>query len=385
MKRVLIGMSGGVDSSVAAYLLQKEGYEVVGLTMSLFKSNKEEGCTSSKVVEDAAKVCQKLGIEHHVVDYQDKFKCHIINYFINSYLNAETPNPCVECNKYLKFGLMWEEAKKLNCDYIATGHYAAIIDNKLCRIDSPKDQTYFLYQIDKDLLIKLAVRTEVKKYSTGQTILPPGGKCEYLYIIRRGTVKVTKMVKFIKNEQKIRTKLKATGKKYAFSNFDEMNTRMEYQNELALEALAQGPTEDEVDNGSYIEREITLETLKIGDIFPSYYCMNSLYLDVTFEANNPCDIIVMKLTDVQEIANDTYDFMKKYAKPYPNEDFLRKFYYYNEAWMKYRNTLKYNILADALNRDVLKKNKMRSKLFVRKDLEKVKLPEIFAVKRMHFK
>lgn len=152
MKRVLIGMSGGVDSSVAAYLLQKEGYEVVGLTMSLFNSNKEEGCTSSKVVEDAAKVCQKLGIEHHVVDYQKEFKCHIIDYFINSYLNAETPNPCVECNKFLKFGLMWEEAKKLNCDYIATGHYAAIIDNKLCRIDSPKDQTYFLYQIDKNLL-----------------------------------------------------------------------------------------------------------------------------------------------------------------------------------------------------------------------------------------
>lgn len=155
MKRVLIGMSGGVDSSVAAYLLQKEGYEVVGLTMSLFNSNKKEGCTSSKVVEDAAKVCQKLGIEHHVVDYQKDFKCHIIDYFINSYLNAETPNPCVECNKFLKFGLMWEEAKKLNCDYIATGHYAAIIDNKLCRIDSPKDQTYFLYQIDKKLLNKI--------------------------------------------------------------------------------------------------------------------------------------------------------------------------------------------------------------------------------------
>ena len=155
MKRVLIGMSGGVDSSVAAYLLQKEGYEVVGLTMSLFNSNKEKGCTSSKVVEDAAKVCQKLGIEHHVVDYQKYFKCHIIDYFINSYLNAETPNPCVECNKFLKFGLMWEEAKKLNCDYIATGHYAAIIDNKLCRIDSQKDQTYFLYQIDKELLNKI--------------------------------------------------------------------------------------------------------------------------------------------------------------------------------------------------------------------------------------
>ena len=155
MKRVLIGMSGGVDSSVAAYLLQQEGYEVVGLTMSLYDGNIEEGCTSNKVVEDAKKVCDKLGIEHHVVDYKDKFKCHIINYFINSYLNAETPNPCVECNKYLKFGLMWEEAKKLNCDYIATGHYAAIENNKLCKIDSPKDQTYFLYQIDKNLLDKI--------------------------------------------------------------------------------------------------------------------------------------------------------------------------------------------------------------------------------------
>ena len=152
MKRVLIGMSGGVDSSVAAYLLKKDGYEVVGLTMNLYNGHIEEGCTSSKAIEDAKKVCDKLGIEHHVVDYKDKFQCHIINYFINSYLNAETPNPCVECNKYLKFGLMWEEAKKLNCDYIATGHYAAIINNKLCRIDSPKDQTYFLYQIDKNIL-----------------------------------------------------------------------------------------------------------------------------------------------------------------------------------------------------------------------------------------
>lgn len=254
-----------------------------------------------------------------------------------------------------------------------------------------QDQIEFLkicpifHKINKDLLIRLAVRTERKKFSTGQGILSPGGKCESLFIIRRGTVKVTKTVKFFKNERKIKNEMLKHQKKYAFTNFEDMNTRMEFQHEKVLEVLAQGPSKEDIDNGNYIDKEITLETLKIGDIFPSYYCMNSLYLDVTFEASNPCDVILIKLTDIQEITPDTFDFMKKYAKPYPDDAFLRKFYYYNEAWMKYRNTLKYNILADALNRDVIKKNKMRSKLFVRKDLESVKLPEIFSTKRMHFK
>lgn len=146
MKRVLIGMSGGVDSSVAAYLLKKEGYEVIGLTMSLFP---KENDTS---IIDAKQVCQKLNIEHYIVDYTKEFNNKVIKNFIKCYQNAKTPNPCIECNKYLKFGLMWQKAQELNCDYIATGHYAVIKDNKLCRIDSPKDQSYFLYKIDKSIL-----------------------------------------------------------------------------------------------------------------------------------------------------------------------------------------------------------------------------------------
>lgn len=149
MKRVLVGMSGGVDSSVAAYLLKKEGYEVVGVTMTLFKPSNN---FTPNQIEDAKKICEQLGIEHHVVNYQDFFKNEVIDNFINSYLNGETPNPCVVCNKKLKFGLLWEKAKELNCEYIATGHYANIKDGKICKVDSPKDQSYFLYGINKEVI-----------------------------------------------------------------------------------------------------------------------------------------------------------------------------------------------------------------------------------------
>ena len=114
--------------------------------MSLFP---KENDTS---IIDAKQVCQKLNIEHYIVDYTKEFSNKVIKNFIENYQNAKTPNPCIECNKYLKFGLMWQKAQELNCNYIATGHYASIKDNKLCRIDSPKDQSYFLYKIDKSIL-----------------------------------------------------------------------------------------------------------------------------------------------------------------------------------------------------------------------------------------
>lgn len=153
-KRVLLGMSGGVDSSVSAVLLKQQGYEVIGCTMRLWE------CTGSNTaIEDAKKVCEKIGIEHYTLDCREIFTNKVIDTFIGEYKNAKTPNPCVECNKYLKFGVFFEKAKELNCDYIATGHYAKIIYsekyNQKVLIKSEaeaKDQSYFLYNIKKEQL-----------------------------------------------------------------------------------------------------------------------------------------------------------------------------------------------------------------------------------------
>lgn len=149
-KKILLGMSGGVDSSVSAVVLQEQGYEVIGATMKLWED-------TEKAIEDAKKVCEKLGIEHHVIDCTEKFRCRVINKFISEYENAKTPNPCVECNRYLKFGAFYEKAKELGCEYIATGHYAKTeYSEKYKRYvlkksdEEKKDQTYFLYYIPKE-------------------------------------------------------------------------------------------------------------------------------------------------------------------------------------------------------------------------------------------
>ena len=153
-KRVLLGMSGGVDSSVSAVLLQKQGYEVIGCTMILW-----ENANTEKSINDAKKVCEKLNIEHHVYDLKNEFKKNVIDYFINEYKNARTPNPCIECNKFMKFGKFYKIAKELGCEYIATGHYARIeyseqYNKKVLKKSSEnkKDQTYFLYNISNDVL-----------------------------------------------------------------------------------------------------------------------------------------------------------------------------------------------------------------------------------------
>ena len=165
MKKVLLGMSGGVDSSVSAILLQKQGYEVIGATMILWEeiesngeidANKEEKNNS---IEDAKRVCEKLGIKHYVLDLRKEFKEKVVNKFICTYMCAKTPNPCVECNKFMKFDAFYKFAKELGCEYIATGHYAKCFYSEkfkqyvLAKADaSEKDQSYFLYGIDKEIL-----------------------------------------------------------------------------------------------------------------------------------------------------------------------------------------------------------------------------------------
>lgn len=143
-KRVAVGMSGGVDSSVAAVLLQNEGYEVVGITFRFTEDFDEK---------DAILVCEKLGIEHHVIDYRKEFEEKIINKFIDDYKKGITPNPCVMCNRYVKLNFLYEQMLKHNCDYMATGHYAKVIDGKLYKsVDQNKDQTYFLCEMTKEQL-----------------------------------------------------------------------------------------------------------------------------------------------------------------------------------------------------------------------------------------
>ncbi len=147
-EKVAIGMSGGVDSSVAAYLLKQEGYEVIGVTMKLIDDEK-----SALAIEDAKRVCSELGIKHYVLDLVKEFKQIVIRNFIESYKSGKTPNPCVVCNKYFKFGFFYEKAKEMGIHKIATGHYAEIENGKLKIARSrEKDQSYFLYGIKKEVL-----------------------------------------------------------------------------------------------------------------------------------------------------------------------------------------------------------------------------------------
>jgi len=155
-QRVLLGMSGGVDSSVAGYLLREQGYDVIGVTMKVWPqdciSRAEDKCCGPQAIADARSVAHALGIPHYVVDEADQFERVVIDYFASEYQAGRTPNPCVMCNEKLKFGNLWGKAAALGCDYIATGHYAIIehqTDRAILRkgIDSRKDQSYFLFSL----------------------------------------------------------------------------------------------------------------------------------------------------------------------------------------------------------------------------------------------
>ena len=161
-KRVLLGMSGGVDSSVSAILLKEQGYDVIGITMKLYEGENDSSCCSISSVMDAKRICDYLEMPHYTLNFKDDFKKYVINDFIECYANCKTPNPCIECNKYLKFGVMYQKAKELNCDYIATGHYAKIEYSKKYKKnvlrksnEESKDQSYVLYNIPNELIDKV--------------------------------------------------------------------------------------------------------------------------------------------------------------------------------------------------------------------------------------
>jgi tRNA-uridine 2-sulfurtransferase len=160
-------MSGGVDSSVAAYLLQKKGFSVIGLTFKLWTGNEcsthqRKGCCSTDSINDAKSVCAKLGIPHYVMDYADEFKQKVVDSFLDSYKKYLTPNPCIMCNKYIKFPILSKKAKELGVHYIATGHHAVCAYSRGFRRfcikqakDTKKDQSYVLFNLGQDILCNL--------------------------------------------------------------------------------------------------------------------------------------------------------------------------------------------------------------------------------------
>ena len=161
-KKVMIGMSGGVDSSVAAFLLQKESFEVIGATMKLYNNEdidfvSEKTCCSLDDVLDAKSVCARLGIRHYTLNMTDDFKKEVIERFISAYQNGFIPNPCIDCNRYMKFSKMLHKAQELDIDYVATGHYARIEkqgDRYILKkaVDLSKDQSYVLYSLTQEQL-----------------------------------------------------------------------------------------------------------------------------------------------------------------------------------------------------------------------------------------
>ena len=165
-KKVVVGMSGGVDSSVAAWLLKNQGYDVIGVTMQIWQDEEETemeehgGCCGLSAVDDARRVAAALDIPYYVMNFKKEFKENVIDYFIDDYLHGRTPNPCIACNRYVKWESLLKRSLDIGAEYIATGHYARVekLSNGRYAIrnsaTAAKDQTYALYNLTQDQLSK---------------------------------------------------------------------------------------------------------------------------------------------------------------------------------------------------------------------------------------
>ena len=157
-RRVLIGMSGGIDSTAACLMLQEQGYEVVGVTMRVFDlASQLDAEGNPRFVVEAREVAHRLGIEHHVADEREGFRTSVVQYFVDEYMQGRTPNPCVMCNPLFKFRVLTEWADRLNCSYIATGHYVQVLHEEnhhyiVTGDDPQKDQSYFLWRLNQSVL-----------------------------------------------------------------------------------------------------------------------------------------------------------------------------------------------------------------------------------------
>ena len=171
-KKVVVGMSGGVDSSVAAYLLKQQGYDVIGVTMQIWQDEEEiknqenGGCCGLSAVDDARRVATTLDIPYYVMNFKNEFKSSVMDYFVKEYLDGRTPNPCIACNRYVKWESLLKRSLDIGADYIATGHYARIIQLENGRytlkrsVTDAKDQTYALYNLTQ--------------YQLAHTLMPVG-------------------------------------------------------------------------------------------------------------------------------------------------------------------------------------------------------------------
>jgi tRNA-uridine 2-sulfurtransferase len=162
-KNVLLAMSGGTDSSVSAILLQKTGYHIQGITFKMWETElsscneKDKGCCNSETLLEARELAHKLNFSHKIIDIREEFEKYVIENFVNEYMNGRTPNPCVNCNTYIKWGILLDEMKAQHCDFYATGHYARIRheNNRFVLMkgaDNKKDQSYFLWTLTQEQL-----------------------------------------------------------------------------------------------------------------------------------------------------------------------------------------------------------------------------------------